>query len=141
MVISTIMAIRKLSPDVASRIAAGEVIERPASVVKELIENSVDAGAREVRIEVRQGGRRLIRVIDDGQGIPQAEVELAFERYATSKLRAIEELSEISTLGFRGEALPSIAAVSHVTVVTCALGEEAGTLLRLDGGRVVQRES
>ncbi len=141
MVISTIMTIRKLSQDVASRIAAGEVIERPASVVKELIENSIDAGARDVRIEVRQGGRRLIRVIDDGNGIPQDEVELAFERYATSKLRALEELSEISTLGFRGEALPSIAAVSQVTVVTRAPGDEAGTLLRLDGGRVVHRES
>jgi len=137
----TVMAIRKLSQDVASRIAAGEVIERPASVTKELIENSIDGGARDVRIEVRQGGRRLIRVIDDGNGIPQDEVELAFERYATSKLRALEELSEISTLGFRGEALPSIAAVSQVTVVTRAQGEEVGTLLRLDGGRVVQCES
>jgi len=140
MVNPTVMEIRKLSQDVASRIAAGEVIERPASVAKELIDNSVDAGARDIRIEVRQGGRRLIRVIDDGNGIPQDEVEMAFERYATSKLRALEELSEISTLGFRGEALPSIAAVSQATVVTRAQGEEVGTLLRLDGGRVVHCE-
>lgn len=138
---STAMPIKRLSQDVASRIAAGEVIERPASVAKELIENSIDAGARDIRVEVRQGGRRLLRVVDDGGGIPQEEVELAFERYATSKLRSLEELSEISTLGFRGEALPSIAAVSHVTLVTRARDEEAGTLLRLQGGEVIHRES
>jgi len=135
------MPIKRLSQDVASRIAAGEVIERPASVAKELIENSIDASAREIRVEVREGGRRLLRVVDDGGGIPREEVELAFERYATSKLRSIEELSEISTLGFRGEALPSIAAVSHVTLVTRARGEVTGTLLRLQGGQVAHRES
>jgi DNA mismatch repair protein MutL len=141
MVTAVATPIRRLAEDVASRIAAGEVIERPASVVKELVENSIDAGALDIRIEIREGGRRLIRVADDGGGIPQDEVELAFHRYATSKLRSIEELSEISTLGFRGEALPSIAAVSQVTVVTRAGGEEAGTLLRLEGGRVVERET
>ena len=135
------MQIRVLPQDVASRIAAGEVIERPASVVKELVENSVDAGAAEIRVEVRQGGRRLIRVIDDGQGIPQEEAEIAFQRYATSKLRSIEDLQQISTLGFRGEALRSIAAVSQVTMVTRAESQEVGTLLRLEGGRVVRRES
>jgi len=135
------MPIERLSEDVASRIAAGEVIERPASVAKELIENSIDAGGREIRVEVRQGGRRLLRVVDDGSGIPQEEVELAFERYATSKLRSMEDLSEIATLGFRGEALPSIAAVSHVTLLTRARDEAAGTSLRLQGGQITHRES
>jgi DNA mismatch repair protein MutL len=134
------MTIRILSSEVASKIAAGEVVERPASVVKELIENSIDAGATEVKVEIRQGGRRLIRVIDDGCGIAREEVKLAFERYATSKLQSSEELATISTLGFRGEALPSIAAVSQVTLVTRAKGEEMGTLLRLEGGRVVRHE-
>jgi DNA mismatch repair protein MutL len=135
------MPIRRLSQEVASRIAAGEVIERPASVAKELIENSIDAGARDIRVEVRQGGRRLLRVVDDGGGIPREEVELAFERYATSKLRSLEELSGISTLGFRGEALPSIAAVSHVTLMTRARDEASGTLLRLEAGEIIHRES
>lgn len=134
------MPIKVLREEVASRIAAGEVIERPASVVKELVENSIDAGAKDVRIEMRQGGRRLIRVIDDGEGVPADEVQTAFERYATSKLESVEDLSGITTLGFRGEALPSIAAVSQVTVVTRAPSDEVGTLLRVEGGRVVNRE-
>jgi DNA mismatch repair protein MutL len=134
------MPIRVLPEEVAVRIAAGEVIERPASVVKELVENSIDAGATDIKVETSQGGRRLIRVIDDGEGIPTDVVHLAFERYATSKLESVDDLSHIMTLGFRGEALPSIAAVSQVTMVTMAKGEELGTLLRLDGGRVVRHE-
>ena len=139
------MPIRVLSEEVASKIAAGEVVERPASVVKELVENSIDAGAREIKVEVRQGGRRLMRVIDDGTGIPAAEVELAFARHATSKIASVEELSSIATLGFRGEALASIAAVSQLTIVTRAADEDGGTprlgtLLRLEGGKVTHRQ-
>ena len=134
------MPIKVLPEEVASKIAAGEVIERPASVVKELLENSVDAGARGIKAEMSQGGRRLIRVIDDGEGIRAEEVQLAFERYATSKLEAIEDLPHLTTLGFRGEALTSIAAVSQLTVMTRAKGEEVGTLMRLEGGRILRRE-
>jgi DNA mismatch repair protein MutL len=136
-----VMHIAILPQDVASRIAAGEVIERPASVVKELVENSLDAGATDIKVEVLRGGRRLSRVIDDGHGIPALEAELAFERYATSKLKSIDDLSGISTLGFRGEALRSIAAVSQVTMVTRAESEAVGNLLRLEGGQLVLRET
>ncbi len=134
-----LMTIRVLSSEVASQIAAGEVVERPSSVVKELVENGIDAGARDIRVEVQRGGKQFIRVSDDGCGIPTAEVELAFERHSTSKLSIAEDLSHITTLGFRGEALASIAAVSRATLVTRAAGEEVGTLLRLEGGKVVHR--
>lgn len=132
--------IQVLPPDVAQRIAAGEVVERPASVVKELIENSIDAGAGDVRIEIRGGSQQQIRVLDDGQGIPADQVEIAFARHSTSKLSSVEDLDHIQTLGFRGEALASIAAVSRLTLVTRARGETVGTTLRLEGGQVVDRQ-
>lgn len=134
------MPIRILPPQVASKIAAGEVVERPASVVKELIENAIDAGATDIRIETRSGGRRLIRVSDNGAGIPEDEAALAFARHATSKISSEEDLTRIQTLGFRGEALASIAAVSQVTMLTCTQGADAGVLLRLEGGEVIQKE-
>src|SRR5690348_1539860 len=110
--------IRVLPPEIAERIAAGEVIERPVSVVKELVDNALDAGASDVRIDVDGGGLRLIRVADDGSGIPADQVELAFQRHATSKIGDVTDLLEIATLGFRGEALPSIAAVAEVDVAS-----------------------
>ncbi len=134
------MPIRVLAEQVAAQIAAGEVIERPASVAKELIENAIDAGATDIRVEVREGGRRLVRVIDNGYGIPADEVDIAFQRHATSKLSTAEDLDRITTLGFRGEALPSIAAVAQVSLLTRTADEPVGTFLRLDGGVVTQRE-
>ncbi len=134
------MPIRVLPPEVAGKIAAGEVVERPASVVKELLENSIDAGATDIRVEIREGGRRLIRVADNGGGIPDAEVALAFARHATSKLTGVEDLDRIATLGFRGEALASIASVSEVTILTRPRSQAMGQLLRVDGGEIVRQE-
>jgi DNA mismatch repair protein MutL len=134
------MPIRVLPPQVANKIAAGEVVERPASVVKELVENAIDAGATDICIEIRQGGRRFVRVSDNGCGILPEEAALAFARHATSKISSEDDLSHIQTLGFRGEALASISAVSQVTLMTRTAIEQAGTLLRVEGGELRQNE-
>ncbi len=128
------MPIRLLSPEVASQIAAGEVIERPASVVKELLENSLDAGARNIAISIEDAGRTLVEIADDGYGIPADELELAASRHATSKLVHADELFSISTLGFRGEALASIGSVSHTTLTARVKDSKEGARLKIDGG-------
>lgn len=131
--------IRQLSPRVADMIAAGEVVERPASVVKELLENAVDAGAKHITVELKNGGMTFLRVSDDGCGMDAADAETAFLRHATSKLHEADDLAAIQTLGFRGEALAAIASVSRVELLTCPAGSGAGTSLRLEGGTVVER--
>jgi DNA mismatch repair protein MutL len=128
--------IRVLSDNVANKIAAGEVVERPASVVKELLENSLDAGATEIRIDVESAGRRLIRITDNGCGMLRDDALLAFERHATSKLSDVKDLLAIATLGFRGEALPSIGSVSRLLLETRAAEEQTGTAVELTGGKL-----
>ena len=130
------MSIRQLAPDVAAKIAAGEVVERPASVVKELIENSIDAGASQIRVDLAQGGLQLIRVTDNGSGIPSDELPLALSRHATSKVAQIDDLEHIHTLGFRGEALASLAAVAEVTLLSRQRGAEQGAQIHAASGQI-----
>ena len=133
------MAIELLDHQIAAKIAAGEVIDRPGSVVKELIENSIDAGSSRIILETEKGGLGLIRISDNGCGIPHAEIELAFQRYATSKLRSVADLTSIATLGFRGEALPSIAAVADITIFTRPADSNTGKTVELQNGMVTDK--
>lgn len=128
--------IRVLSEHTINKIAAGEVIENPASVVKELVENALDAGATEITVEIRGGGRQLIRITDNGSGMDSDDALLCLERHATSKLKEVEDLQTIETMGFRGEAVPSVAAISKMAIRTCLQGKSVGTLLQVEGGQV-----
>lgn len=132
--------IQVLSDELANKIAAGEVVERPASVIKELLENSLDAGATDIRIDVEAGGRRLMRIVDNGHGMLRDDALLAFERHATSKLRTTKDLFSIATLGFRGEALPSIASVSRLSLETRSADEQIGSLIEINGGKIFKYE-
>src|SRR5438093_10309576 len=132
--------IHLLSEQVANKIAAGEVVERPASVVKELLENSLDAGSTRIRIQVEAGGKKLIQITDDGWGMVRDDALLAFERHATSKIKNAEDLLNISTLGFRGEALPSIASVSRLRLETRAPDQDSGTIIEINGGKIFRVE-
>jgi DNA mismatch repair protein MutL len=135
------MDIIHLLPDaVANQIAAGEVIQRPASVIKELIENAIDAGASNINVVLEDAGRTLIQVVDDGKGMSDTDARLAFERHATSKIKKADDLFALKTMGFRGEALPSIAAVAHVKLTTRTIENELGTQVEIDGSRIVSQE-
>src|SRR5579872_1975750 len=132
--------IHVLPEHVANKIAAGEVVERPASVVKELLENSLDAGAKRIRVNVEAGGKKLIQITDDGCGMVRDDAMLAFERHATSKIRNADDLLTIATLGFRGEALPSIASVSRLRLETRAPEDAAGSVVEIAGGKILTVE-
>ncbi|MBA3438650.1 MAG: ATP-binding protein, partial [Pyrinomonadaceae bacterium] len=128
--------IRVLSDQLANQIAAGEVVERPASVAKELVENAIDAGARRIEMDAEAGGRRLLRVADDAEGMTRDDAVLAFERHATSKISSADDLAAIGTLGFRGEALASIAAVARIELITKHESEPHATRVSIEGGRM-----
>src|SRR5947209_17678124 len=128
--------IARLPSELANQIAAGEVVERPASVVKELVENAIDAGARRLTIQIELGGKKQVRVEDDGDGMEPDDARLAIERHATSKIRNADDLAAIRTLGFRGEARPSSASVSHFVLRTRARGRQSGTEIRVNGGTI-----
>src|SRR5579862_6797875 len=132
--------IHVLSENVANKIAAGEVVERPASVVKELLENALDAGASRIRVSIEAGGKKFIQVADDGCGLVRDDALLAFERHATSKIRNADDLLNIATLGFRGEALPSIASVSRLRLETRVPEDTAGTIVEINGGKISRVE-
>src|SRR6266705_3647428 len=132
--------IHVLPEHVANKIAAGEVVERPASVVKELLENALDAGSTRIKIQIEAGGKKLIQITDDGCGMVRDDALLAFERHATSKIKNAEDLLNISTLGFRGEALPSIASVCRLRLETRAPDQESGTLIEMTGGKIFRVE-
>src|SRR5690606_31666516 len=130
-----------LLPDsIANQIAAGEVIQRPSSVVKELVENSIDAGAEHIQIVIKDAGRTLITVIDDGKGMSPTDARMAFERHATSKIKSADDLFSLTTMGFRGEALPSIAAISHVEVKCRREEDDLGTLIVINGSKLEKQE-
>src|ERR1700733_72906 len=132
--------IKLLSDHVINQIAAGEVIQRPASAVKELLENAVDAGATKIRLIVQDAGKSLIQVVDNGKGMSETDARMAFERHATSKIRSIDDLFHIRTMGFRGEALASIAAVSQVELKTRTEEDEMGTFLEVENSRIIRQE-
>ena len=132
--------IRLLPDSVANQIAAGEVIQRPSSAIKELVENAVDAGATDIRVVVKDAGKTMIQVIDNGSGMSETDARMAFERHATSKIRNAEDLFSLHTMGFRGEALPSICAISEVDVKTRREGDKLGTHLVIAGSKVESQE-